>query len=94
MENIKKTNVTVMILHLLYCLHVVRHVMNSGVIWLNYCHWPRPHRGVATIVVMLCTLLCCKQCVLQRSVNVFGMNVSVVLRGSDMYRVQMEVKKQ
>jgi len=54
--------------------------MNSGVIWLSYCHWPRPHHGVVRIVVRLSTLLCCKHCVLQRSVNMFGMNVSVVLR--------------
>jgi hypothetical protein len=78
MVNIKKRNVSVVVLHLLYCLHVVRHVMNSGVIWLSYCHWPRPHHGDARIVVSLSTLLWCKQCVLQRCVNVFGMNVSVV----------------
>ena len=87
MENIDKRNVSVIILHLLYCLHVVRHVVNSGVIWLSYCQFARPHHGVVRLVVRLRPLfgsssvsLCCTQCMLQRSVNMFGMNVSVVLR--------------
>jgi len=62
MENIKKRNVSIMILHLLYCLHVVRRVMNSGVIWLSYWHWARPYHSVVRIVVRLRPLLVAHLC--------------------------------
>ena len=26
------------------------YVMNSGVVWLKYCHLPRPHHGVRLLV--------------------------------------------
>lgn len=89
MENIKKTNVSVMILHLLYCLHVVRRTVCCEQ-WCNLAELlslgqasPLCCKNSSEAQISFgssSTLLHCTQCMLQRSINVFGMNVSVVLR--------------
>jgi hypothetical protein len=83
MKNIKERNVSVMILHLLCCVRIVRQWSNlAELLSLGQASpWCCENSSEAqTSFGSLSVLLHYTQCMLQRSVNVHGMNVSIVLR--------------